>query len=337
MTNKFAIAITLGMIACTAHAQSSVTLEGNVDGGVRYINNGVGNLVTMNSNGLFTSNRLDFIGHEDLGGGWNTHFVLESGFNLGNGAFDNSAGVLFNRLSYMGVGGPYGALELGRQYTLAHDVVHDYDPFNFEYPGILPLTPAVDGTRFNNDIKYKGKWGPFRVGAEESLGGVAGNFNAGTAHGVALQYKFGFLSVGGTYIHRTVLVGSTYQPDNYFAAGTGLTFEKLRFAGGFMNENLANTAPALTTRTENYWGGATYDLNYVIRLGAGYYVTNLPNNHGRKNQGIISATYSLSKRTRLYVESDYTKYHGSYVSNAALNAAHAQHQLAVSVGINHTF
>ncbi|WP_434114651.1 porin [Paraburkholderia caffeinilytica] len=330
-------ALAIGTIACAAHAQSSVTLAGNVDGGVRYISNGKGSVTTMNSNGLYTANRLDFLGQEDLGGNWNAHFQLETGFNTGTGALDNTTGLLFNRMSFVGIGSPYGSLDLGRQYTLGHDVLHDFDPFYFGYPSIIPLTPAADGTHFNNDIKYSGVWGPFHVGAEEALGGVAGDFNAGTAHGAGLQYKVGFFNIGGTYIHRTVLVGTAYQPDDYVAFGSELKFGTLRFAGGYMSETTDNVAPATAARTENYWGGVTYNLSYDVNLGAGYYVTNLPTSKGRKNLAIFSATYLLSKRTRLYAESDYTTYHGSYISNATLNAAHASHQLGISVGINYLF
>lgn len=329
--------IAMGALACSAHAQSSVSLAGNVDGGVRYISNGKTHDVTMSSYGWYTANRLDFTGQEMIGDGWNVHFQLESGFNTATGAFDNTSGLLFNRMSYVGVASPYGSLDLGRQYTLGHDVLHDFDPFFFAYPAIIPLTPAVDGTHFSNDIKYSGTWGPFRIGAELAPGGVPGDFNDGTARGIGLQYKVGFFNVGGTYIHRTVLAGATYEPDDYVAFGSELKFGALRFAGGYMNETTANAAPATASRTENYWSGMTYNVSYDINLGAGYYVTNLPTAKGRKNLAIVSAVYLLSKRTRLYLGSDYTTYHGTYISNATLNAAHASHQLAVTTGLNILF
>jgi len=42
---------------------------------------------------LFQLEQTRFPGVEDLGGGWNAHFLLESGFNLGNGQFDNTTGT----------------------------------------------------------------------------------------------------------------------------------------------------------------------------------------------------------------------------------------------------
>ncbi|WP_246793021.1 porin [Burkholderia perseverans] len=337
MIKKLSVVLVACQFAGMAHAQSSVTLAGVVDGGIRYTRNGLGSQYSMNSNGFFGSNRLDFIGKEDLGGGYNAHFRLESGFNLGNGAFDNTNNVAFNRGAYLGLGGWFGSLDFGRQYTIAHDVVYDYDPFNFAYPGIIPLTPATDGTRFNNDVKYTGKYGPFRLRVDNAFGGVAGNFNGGSSRGVGLQYKMGAVNVGGAYIHRTVLSGTTYQPDNYYTLGAALTFGALRLAGGYMNENLDASAPNQAVRTLNYWGGATYALTPYTRIGAAYYITDLPNSSGKRSQGLVSIAYSLSKRTVLYAECDYTRFAGSYISNKALNATQQPHQLAATVGINHAF
>ncbi|WP_375509276.1 porin [uncultured Caballeronia sp.] len=337
MIRKLAVLLAAFQVVGVAHAQSSVTLAGVVDGGIRYTRTGLGDQFSMNSNGLFTSNRLDFIGNEDLGGGLNAHFRLESGFNLGNGAFDNTNNVAFNRGAYVGVGGAFGSVDLGRQYTIAHDVVADYDPFMFEYPGIIPLTPATDGTRFNNDVKYTGGFGGLRLRAENSFGGAASDFNAGSARGVGMQYRWGWLNVGGAYLYRTVLVGTTYQPDNYYVVGAELTFGKFRLAGGYMNENRDSVSSTPDVRTLNYWGGFSYQATPSVNIGAGYYITDLPNTSGKRTQGLASVAYSLSKATRLYAEVDYTKFTGTYISDTTLNATRQPHQLAVSVGVNHGF
>lgn len=337
MIKKITLLLAIASLASAVHAQSMVTLAGVVDGGIRYTHTGAGSAYSMNSNGLFTSNRLDFIGREDLGNGYEAHFRLESGFNLGDGALDNTNSVLFNRMAYVGLGGWFGTVNLGRQYTIAHDVIYDYDPFHFEYPGILPLTPATDGTRFNNNIKYTTAYGPFRLRLENSFGGVAGDFDAASGRSVGLQYKWRWLNVGGVYSHRTVLVGTTYAPDNYYALGAALTFGPVVVAGGMMNDNRDAVLSSADVRTLNYWGGATYQLSPYMRLGAGYYITDLPNQSGKRSQGLASLAYSLSKRTTLYAEVDYTKFGGSYVTNKTLNASGQPHQMAASVGINHAF
>ncbi|NKJ51225.1 hypothetical protein CIC12_31800 [Burkholderia sp. SG-MS1] len=336
-TIKVLGAAALGMMTCAAHAQSSVTLYGIIDTGIRYTNNGHGSVTTMNTNGWLSSSRVGFTGQEDLGAGWKAIFQLETGFNVSNGALDNTTGLLFNRMAYVGFKSPYGTLTLGRQWNLAHDIIYDFDPFFLQYPSIVPLTPALDGVHFSNDAKYKGEFGPFRFSMENSFGGVAGNFSDGSARGVGMRYKSGFIELGGVYIHKRTLVGTNYVPDNYYALGTRLVFGSLMLSGGYMNENQDGIAGSNPVRTENYWVGATYDITAFTRIGAGVYETSLPNTDGKRDIGIVSVTYSLSKRTRLYVETDFTRYRGSYATNTTLNPQKAQRQIAGTIGIDHSF
>jgi predicted porin len=135
-----------------------------VDGGVRNQTNaanGGGTVFTMNSNGYYSSNKLGFLGNEDLSDGWNAHFRLENGFRLGNGQLGNATGTLFNRQVYVGIGGKkYESIDFGLQYTISHYIVGIYDPFCFHDTPILPLTVALDGTRNDLSVKYKNELGP---------------------------------------------------------------------------------------------------------------------------------------------------------------------------------
>ena len=71
----------LAFAAVPSFAQSSVTLFGIVDAGVRYVENGKDNSITSaSSNGINTS-RLGFRGVEDLGDGLKAGFWLETGFS----------------------------------------------------------------------------------------------------------------------------------------------------------------------------------------------------------------------------------------------------------------
>ncbi|MDB5780439.1 porin [Caballeronia mineralivorans] len=328
----------LGVASEAATAQSSVSLAGTVDGGIRYQTNASasgGAVTTMNSNGYFSSNKLDFQGVEDLGGGWNAHFLLESGFNLGNGQFDNTTGTEFNRQAFVGVGGNYGSIDMGRQYTIAHDIVGIYDPFHFHFTPLIPLTVASDGTRFNNDVKYKGSYGPFRLEVENAFGGVAGAFSSGASHGIGVNYSSGPFSIGGLVSHRNLLVGNAYQGDDYYMAGIGFKFGALNVSGGFMSEDQANTA-ATHTVTHNAFGGLSYQISPAWNFIGGYYQTQVSNDKAsRRGLSIVSLAYSLSKRTILYGEMDYTKYKNALVTT--LNPTGKNSQTAVTVGIDHVF
>ncbi len=334
---KAIAAATLASVACAAQAQSFVTLDGSLDSGARYTNNGHGAAITMSTNGWYMSNRLDFRGQEDLGAGWTTGFTLESGLNSGTGALDNTTGILFNRLSYLKVGSPYGTLFLGHQYSIAHDIARDIDPMYLAYPTLVAAAPSNSGYHFDDGAKYVGDYGPLQVRLENALGGVAGNFADGSARGIGLQYKQGFISAGSGYIHRRILIGATYDSDDFYIAGARMHFGPVMLGGGFMDENLSSTGASAAVRTVNYWAGATYDVDPFLQIGFQAYETSLPNTNGNRDQALFSATYRLSKRTFLYAESDYVRFRGSYVTNTTLNPQKAQRQIGATVGINHTF
>jgi predicted porin len=327
------------MASMGAHAQSSVSLYGTVDGGIRHQTQaakGGGSVTTMNSNGYYSSNKLDFRGKEDLGDGWNAHFLLESGFNLGNGQFDNTTGTIFNRQSYMGIGHKkYGSLDLGRQYTIEHDIISIYDPFSFHFTPIIPLTTASDGTRNNNDVKYKNTIGPVLFEADNSFGGVAGDFSSGATRAVGLSYAGGPASIGGVYGHRNVLSGTTYIGDSYYMVGAGYRIGPVRISGGFMAEDLQNPAAPHQT-TNNSFGGISWNINSFMVFRGGYYLTTVSNDKAnRRGLSVISLAYLLSKRTTLYAEGDYTSYKHAIVST--LNPAGVNSQTAFTVGIDHLF
>ncbi|MGI4848214.1 MAG: porin, partial [Janthinobacterium lividum] len=101
-----------------AYAQSSIVTYGIVDTSIRYISsdNAAGQSNLRMDNGAISNSRFGFRGTEDLGGGLKALFKLEGGFNSDTGTA-SSAGSLFNRKAYVGVGSSYGELTLGRQNT----------------------------------------------------------------------------------------------------------------------------------------------------------------------------------------------------------------------------
>ncbi|GAB5097746.1 porin [Caballeronia sp. HLA56] len=326
----------------SVQAQTSISLYGTVDGGVRFQNNaakGGGSVYTMNSNGYFSSNKLDFGGREDLGDGWNAHFLLESGFNLGNGAFDNTTGTEFNRQSFMGIGNKkYGSLDMGRQYTIAHDIISIYDPYAFHFTPIIPLTQASDGTRNNNSVKYKNTFGALLFEADNSFGGVAGNFSGGATRSVGVSYAQGPFSVGGVYGHRSIATGTTsttYVGDTYYMGGAAWQIGPVRLSGGFMSEDQENPASPHAV-TNNGFGGLTWNITPFLIFRGAYYQTVVSNDKAsRRGLSVVTLAYLLSKRTTLYAETDYTSYKHAVVST--LNPAGVPRQTAVTIGIDHLF
>ncbi|WP_424062430.1 porin [Paraburkholderia sp.] len=109
------VLLALGASARCAHAQSSVTLYGLIDTSIEITNPGSSWTPRVDS-GAYRGSRLGLRGQEQIDSDTRILFDLENGFNSTNGAFA-SAGTLFNRQAWIGVGAPWGELRLGRQYS----------------------------------------------------------------------------------------------------------------------------------------------------------------------------------------------------------------------------
>lgn len=329
----------LAPLAGLVHAQSNVTIAGTVDGGVRYQTNADAaghSKISSGSNGYYSSNKLDFMGNEDLGGGNRVSFILESGFNLGTGQLDNTTNTLFSRQAFVQLDTAAGSLAAGRQYTISHDFILVFDPFGFHYTPLIPLTRASSGTRFNNDLKYIKSFGPVKLEVENSFGEAAGSYNQGSARGVGLMVDAGNLTFGAEINRRNIQVGTAYHNDNYYLVGVAYNNGPLKISGGYMLDEVLNPPNIENTKTRDSFAGASYNITSVWTITGGYYLTDAPTDKAqRRGLTIVGIDYALSKRTRLYLEADYTRYRHALVST--LNTVGAPKQSAMTAGINHRF
>jgi predicted porin len=317
-----------------ASAQSAVTVYGSFDAGVRNLTNvdAAGNSrLTMGSTGTSMSNRLGFKGVEDLGGGYNAHFTLESGFNSGTGALD-AANTLFNRTAAVGLGGSFGTLDLGRQYTVAFKTIAVYEAFSYRFPTLTYAVPASAGVRYNNDIQYIGNFGPVTVRAEYAPGEQAGTNSGGSAKAIGASYSSGPIAFGGAYTERKPLVGGAFRDNKHFTVGGAYTAGSLRAALGYADEK--QETGTVDTTSKYAWGGLNYAISPAVSVSGAYYQnkTEAAGVSGKRDLYILAGYYSLSKRTSLYAEVDRTKFRGSLVASPAQTS-----QTGVSVGVNHLF
>lgn len=161
----------LAIAGAQAQAQSSVTLSGIADAGVYRRNLAGENPVTQVQGGLLSMSRLDFRGNEDLGGGLHAEFELSAHVRLDSGewgrhAGDSLAGRVFTRASYVGLGGAWGRLRMGRVYTgtFVHTLQFtpygdstSFGPFMMHtFVGGQPMLAAHGGSdgAWNNSIVY---------------------------------------------------------------------------------------------------------------------------------------------------------------------------------------
>ncbi|QKM49821.1 Outer membrane porin protein 32 [Burkholderia glumae] len=107
--------LALGLHAGACAAQGSVTLYGLLDTSVEVTNPGSGWVSRLDS-GAYRGSRIGVRGSEPIGGGLRVLFALESGFGSNDGML-STAGTLFNRQAWVGLGAPWGELRVGRQYS----------------------------------------------------------------------------------------------------------------------------------------------------------------------------------------------------------------------------
>lgn len=334
--NKLATAVVMvGVCQGLAFAQDSVQIYGSFDGGLRRVTNvdAAGNSkLTLNSSGTYNSNRLGFRGIEDLGGGLKARFMLETGFFGGTGE-PAVPTQYWNREATVGLSGPWGGIDAGRQFSVNARTVAGYDPFRFKYLGIIPLSRAIIGssqTRFNNDVQYTGRFGPFTARAEYMFGETAGSVSANSAVGVGGTYAQGPLSVGGAYTKWNDGGGAGFDRDQGTLGGTYI-IGPMRLALGYIDDKVKTAT--LDRTAKNTWIGASYDVSAALVLSGAFYKTKGYTSGllNEKKLLIVGGTYALSKRTNLYAEVDRTRFSGTAIVNTQTN------QTGVSAGLNHTF
>jgi predicted porin len=324
----------LGSFAGAASAQTSVTMYGSYDNSLRYLTNvdAAGHSkLSMNSLGVYNSNRLGFKGIEDLGDGMYARFVLEAAFSGGTGA---GADQLFGRESTVGIGDSWGEVVVGRQFSVNARTLSGYDPFSFKYLSIVPLskeTIGISSARFSNDVQYTGKFDDLTVRAEYVPGEVAGGgFSTGTA-----------FALGGTYVLGSTSVGAAYTKWNDFGGpgldrtqgtiGVSYLIGPGRITGGYMDDS--QKAIGSPTTSANTWIGGTYNFSPAFALTAAYYKTKgaITNQGRNRHLMIMGVTYFLSKRTNLYAEIDRNTFGGAAVVNGQ------QTQTGITSGLAITF
>jgi len=254
MKKTLLAAALLAGFAGAASAQSSVTLYGILDGGLRYQSLSLANGDGVNNFGAAygtqNGNRLGFKGVEDMGNGNKAMFMIENGFDLGNGTMQQG-GRLFGRQSWLGVeNNAWGQVRLGRMLSLTTDyLVNAVDPFGAGF-GQLNMGHAFTSgntLRLDNVLMYKT---PNMSGFEAGLGY---SFATGlTSNGG--QTGYGFATSNNT---RQLTVGAKYANGPFYAAAS---YEKA----------YAADSTAQNGNSVNNWNIAgSYDFK-VLKLAVGY-------------------------------------------------------------------
>lgn len=274
----------LGAFAGAASAQSSVTLYGKLDLGFAKEAGKADKQVRDGS-----SSRLGFRGVEDLGGGLKAMFQIEHRFNPDTGTVTNTA--FWDGLSTVGLGGSFGTVNLGRQYTAAFSLATDViDPFGgYTVAGLRgeSLTKSVARLRTDNSVRYDGAFGGLKVAAdiaETPAGGVDRPYS------VAAQYAAGPFMVAASYDNPT---GAN---DNLATLGGSYTFGPAKVSLGIgRGDNNSNV------RVKQALAGVTVSVGAAGQVLAGYAQEEVGTADATKKVS-LGYRHNLSKRTQLYTD-----------------------------------
>lgn len=334
-----------------ANAQSSLTLHGTVDTAVNRVS---GSLTSKSQvvSGANSSSKLIIRGNEDLGGGMYATFWLESAVasdsgvgtttntnnqTSGNGpAAAGGQGLTFNRRSIVGLGGDWGAVHLGREWSPTYDVYAKYDIFAAVGVGVgLNFTASFNPNlvRVSNDVAYiTPKFlGGFTANIQhwrgENPSGTATS-DDGTGSGVRLSYENGPFNAiahyartnfaSGDGVYRAV--GAIYDPGPY----------KVMFN--------VNSDKLGTLKNSGFNLGGLYRVaGGDIKAGYSVFRSNAAGNpEGRKLA--VGYVHNLSKRTAVYTTFAHIKNkNGSALAIAGSTTGANQSSRGLDIGLRHHF
>jgi predicted porin len=238
-------------------AQSSVTLYGDVDAFVGAKKALGGKTAVMLGNGGATASFWGMKGAEDLGGGYQAVFELESYFSVQNGTFGRFAGDgFFSRNAWVGISAPWGKLVFGQIGPLYWNSTIFYNPFfnSFVFsPAVIHTYVAVNGQgvgggggEWSNAVTYSSTFHDgWQLNAQYAFGNAAGEPGQNKWAG-QVQYRGG--SVTANVVYQQIKFNSV--------------------PGDF-----ASSVPGLSTQSA-VQAGATYDVGIVKLYGQYQYISN---------------------------------------------------------------
>ncbi|HEY4297001.1 MAG TPA: porin [Paraburkholderia sp.] len=319
---KISIASAFCLISCcaasSAMAQGSVTLYGRVDTSIQTGTGSGGRITRLDSSNVAPS-VWGLIGNEDLGGGYRALFKLENGFNPTTGSIAGS-GNLFGREAWVGLGGPFGQVQAGVNYTPFFTTLITFaqGPLStFGWGNASNNYFFLGTTRNNNAIRYQSPtFGGLTLRASYSFGSngdrtlpaaLGNTFSAG------LAYRLGGLSVDVNYLQQSaatatpVLASTTTIMGNYVMLAMMYDFDWIQPSLIVQTHRGGQNVAAASTATFQNPDNDYYDLSVLVRhIGPGTFLLDfgqykrLGNSAGDSTSMAIRYDYSLSKRTGLY-------------------------------------
>lgn len=332
-------------------------------------------LTTVSEQG-HNSNRWGLRGREDLGGGLQLRFVLESNLSLRSGAGGRDAagtgtqseGSLFDREANLTlVSERLGAIKVGRGKNLLYDLADEFDARgNWNFGGLKPIAryagfySGSGVSRFDNMLRYASpSIGGLVFDAAYTAGGVPGSSRTESGHVAGLRYARGPLEVG--YAHAELRVGDGQQDVNQridllvtkmsvdaWTFNLGYARTRNPTGGGFAA--ITPTATVAGRTSANTWfAGARWRMDERVSFNAGYYDVHDQATGGTNDVQMLAlgTVYAFSKRTELYLDvaharrpagasAPFTLY-DRFRSDFSTPSESTGNQTALNIGVQHRF
>ncbi len=326
------------LVSAGAHAQSSVTLFGMLDEGLNFTSNAGGKRAWQTSSVDVATSRWGIKGNEDLGGGLQALFDLESGFVMDNGQTYYGT-RLFGYQAYVGLqSDALGTLTFGRQFDTVTDAIGlltangSWAGYLFSHPFDNDNTDAT--FHASNAVKFTSNtYGGFSGTALYGFSNEAGGFAHNRVYGVGLKYSYKTFSAGAVFealsAPGSTAAGSVAPDDAGFTAadqkiyGIGASYGIGPATVGvvYTHTNIGKPAASIyvgdlganlaSLRFDNVEFNVRYDVRPDFFVGAmyTYTVAHLDHDGGTAslhwNQAGLMANYLLSKRTSVYAQAVY--------------------------------
>ena len=266
-------------------------------------------------------------GGEDLGNGLRVYFHLEAKLNAENG---DSSG--FKRLSFVGLSGNFGSIQLGRQRNVVNMTLAQFDladdpgvTSTTGNAGVYPSGFSIGGqvsSRFNSMLTYASpEWNGLRV-----RGGIvlknddiwARAADAKNVFELGAQYQYNNLSLG-IALRSKPYAGS----DAAWGIGAKYDFSTFVLSAGYIDNHDKEDG-------KGFFIGAAVPLNAFRVGGQIAYNTYKGADGERPLAWALFGNYTLSRNTSLYLQ------YGR-INSDAQNVLGATRRYSTAIGITHNF
>jgi predicted porin len=340
---------------------AETTLYGNVDQ--------AWNKRTIKTDGSVSSDKTGFAsiqmgggilgvkGSEDIAAGMKASYVIEMQPAIDD--MNTGSTGLWNRQSFVGLSGGFGAVRIGKQYSNAFNNTVAVDPGgatsvagNASICVLVAYSKCVDGydapLRQSNGIQYdlpelfSGlKVGLTKLYGEKDTG--SGLADSGTGNGFNLSYSSGALYAGYTYDKvKNTAIGLISAADVAAASTTDantLTTMSASYDLGVAKIGINNTKMSVGSKSlDNTFGSVSVpfggNASVWASMGQGSANAVKTSKSADHSSYQLGVNYALSKRTVLYVQ------HGKIELQNTTNGATSSSKSEVTssaLGVHHSF